>query len=55
MLHGSGGRALTSATRWGYNDIAATNNIIMIYPDTKAWDSVGKIDPEFYKTNEGMV
>ena len=54
MLHGSGSKAKYYA-KYGYNDIAATNNIIMVYPDTRAWDSIGVIDPEFYKTNEGMV
>ena len=54
MLHGSGARAI-NGSKVGYNDIAATNNIIIVYPDTRAWDSIGVIDPEFYKTNEGMV
>ena len=27
----------------------------MVYPDTRCWDSGGLIDPENYKTNNGIV
>ena len=39
----------------GYNNLAITNDIIMVYPDTKCWDQHGQIDPENYKTNDGIV
>ena len=52
-LHGCFGDAGWFANN--YNDIAMTNNIIMIYPDTTCWDGGGIIDPDNYKTNNGIV
>ena len=43
------------ALQAGYNEIAAANNIIMVYPDTRCWDNEGLIDPENYKTKSGIV
>ena len=54
VLHGCGGNPKGFALK-GYNDLAITNDIIMIYPDTKCWDNHGQIDPENYKTNHGIV
>ena len=54
MLHGCGGKPQGIA-KSGYNDLAMTNNIIMVYPDTRCWDATGSIDPETYKTNDGIV
>ena len=38
-----------------YNNLAITNDIIMVFPDTRCWDNHGNIDPDAYKTNEGIV
>jgi len=39
-----------------YNEVAALNNIIMIYPDTKCWDNhANGIDPENYMKKTGIV
>jgi len=37
-LHGRGGNGAQMGAA-GYNALAALNNIIMIYPDTRGWDS----------------
>ena len=53
VLHGCGGKPNLRYKQ--YNGIAVTNDIIMVYPDTRCWDSGGLIDPENYKTNNGIV
>jgi len=34
-----------------------TNNLIIVYPDTRCWDHQGQIsgDPEGWKTSDGLV
>ena len=34
-----------------------TNNLIIVYPDTRCWDHQGQIsgDPESWKTKDGLV
>ena len=39
----------------GYNGLAVTNDLIIVYPDTKCWDNMGQIDSQGYKTSDGMV
>ena len=53
-FHGCGGNSEDFANT-GYNDLAAANNIIMVYPDTKCWDNEGAIDAEGYNTNTGLL
>merc|ERR1712242_361637 len=53
-LHGCGAWAQSFA-KSGYNDLASTNNIIMVYPDLYCWDNEGDIDPTGFNTNTGMV
>ena len=36
------------------NAVAATNNIIMVYPDSRCWDNHGDIDSSNYLTKEGL-
>lgn len=36
VFHGCGGSPMSLAKK--YNELAALNNIIMVYPDTKCWD-----------------
>ena len=43
------------AIQAGYNEIAAANNIIMVYPDTRCWDNEGLVDPDNYMTKNGLV
>ena len=39
-----------------YNEVAALNNIIMIYPDTRCWDNhADGIDPQNYMKKTGIV
>ena len=54
VLHGCGAWAKNMAQS-GYNNLAATNNIIMVYPDVKCWDNEGDIDAENFATNTGIV
>lgn len=53
-LHGCGAWAQSFA-KSGYNDLASTNDIIMVYPDLYCWDNEGDIDPTGFNTNTGMV
>merc|ERR1711874_121328 len=54
VFHGCGGNPVSFAKK--YNELAALNNIIMVYPDTRCWDSSPDgIDPENYMTNYGIV
>ena len=55
MLHGCGAWAQSFAKTGGYNDLASTNDIIMVYPDLHCWDNEGDIDPTGFNTNTGMV
>ena len=43
VFHGCGASA-KSKGKAGYNDLAAANNIIMVYPDVRCWDNEGDID-----------
>ena len=54
VLHGCGGSP--NGMFWSYNEVAALNNIIMIYPDTKCWDNHSNgIDPDNYMKKTGIV
>ena len=53
-FHGCGGNA-EALGKTGYNDLAAANNIIMVYPDTRCWDNEGDIDPDGFNTNTGFI
>ena len=53
-FHGCGGNSEDFA-KTGYNDLAAANNIIMVYPDMKCWDNEGAIDAEGFNTNTGLL
>ena len=53
-FHGCGGNA-EALGETGYNDLAAANNIIMIYPDTRCWDNEGDIDSDGFNTNTGFI
>jgi len=54
VFHGCGGSS-KSFGKAGYNDLAAANNIIMVYPDVRCWDNEGDIDPEGFNTNTGIL
>ena len=55
VLHGCGGKP--KAMFKSYNEVAALNNIIMIYPDTRCWDSHAKvgIDPANFMKKTGIL
>ena len=53
-LHGCQGRA-ENLGKVGYNDLASTNKIIMVYPDVACWDNEGDVDPTGFNTNTGMI
>ena len=53
-FHGCGGNA-ESLGKTGYNDLAAVNNIIIVYPDTACWDNEGDIDADGFNTNTGLI
>ena len=54
VLHGCGAWARNMAQS-GYNDLAAANDIIMVYPDVRCWDNEGDIDADNFDTNTGIV
>lgn len=54
VLHGCNGHGRGFANQ-GYNDLAITNDIIMVYPETRCWDNHGNIDSQNFKTNEGIL
>ena len=55
VFHGCGGNAESFTQHFGYNEIAATNDIIMVYPDSRCWGYGDKdFDPKEY-TKSGMV
>ena len=54
----SDGGAGDGKQRWTIKDFpggAATNEIVMIYPDSECWDNHGAVDSENYLGNEGAV
>merc|ERR550525_281671 len=53
VLHGCGGQS--EGLIWGPNGpgLGATNDMIMVYPDSRCWDLVGKIDPK-WGTQDGL-
>ena len=53
-FHGCGAKAKGHG-ELGYNDLAAANDIIMVYPDIKCWDNEGAIDPDGFNTNTGFL
>ena len=55
VLHGCGGWPRGYMNK-GYQDLAITNNLIIVWPDTRCWDNHGQIsEGEAYKTNDGTV
>ena len=39
----------------GYNEFAATNDIIMVYPDSKCWGYSGTVTDDKAFTRDGMM
>lgn len=54
-FHGCGGNAIDVALHWGYNEFAATNKIIMVYPDSECWGYSNTLDDPLMYTHEGMM
>ena len=55
MFHGCGASAEPFATKMGYNEFASTNDIIMVYPDSKCWGYNGTITDDKAFTYDGMM
>ena len=53
MFHGCYGTATDFAHNYGYNEFAASNDIIMVYPDSVCWSTMEKEDgKDFTKTGK---
>ena len=55
VFHGCGASAQPFATKMGYNEFAATNDIIMVYPDSKCWGYSGTVTDDKAFTRDGMM
>ena len=53
-LHGCGGDAQTTYDGWGLNEVASTNQLIIIYPESECWDNHGDYDSDNYLTKSGL-
>ena len=54
VLHGRGGSPSEGKAK--YNQIGALNDIIMVYPTTKSWESFSSAnDPENFMKNTGVM
>ena len=54
MFHGCGGDAFGS-THLGYNEFAATNDMIVVYPDSKCWGYSDTLTDDKAFTKDGMM
>ena len=53
MFHGCNGSAEPFASNYGYNEFAATNDMIMVYPDSRCWYPT--VPDKMADTKEGMM
>ena len=53
-MHGCGGEAGDAYDYWGLNDLASTNKLIMVYPESACWDNSGEYDDEYHLTKYGL-
>lgn len=54
VFHGCGGNA-QSMLSLGFNDYAATNKMIIVYPDSDCWGYSGTLDDKLAYTYQGMM
>ena len=53
-LHGCGGNSQYPSDGWGLNAFAATNKLIIVYPESTCWDNHGDVDEENWLTSDGL-
>ena len=51
---GCGAEAGDAYDYWGLNDLASTNKLIMVYPESNCWDNSGGYDSEYHLTKYGL-
>jgi len=55
VFHGCGASAKPFTENFGYNEFAATNDIIMVYPDSKCWGYNNTLEDDKAFTKAGMM
>jgi poly(3-hydroxybutyrate) depolymerase len=54
-FHACGGSAQDVANTWGLTEFAATNRIIMVYPDAVCWGYNNTLTDDMMFTYDGMM